>query len=148
MMHPWINSLMGLVLTFKNSGMSRTGLCILWRILLCLSVDFRGVIDLLPLSRLTQDQLVRLQSHIDTAHARGLKTRYWGTLSWPVGWRNHVWQALVRKDVDALSVLLVSIVCMRLRRKIGTLEVGGTQLHKFISIFPCLILPKSRPICS
>ena len=68
------------------------------------SVNFRKAIGSLPLSRLSQDQLARLQSQIRAAHALGFKVRYWETPSWPVGLRNYVWRILVREGVDILNV--------------------------------------------
>ncbi|KAJ5930790.1 hypothetical protein N7466_006283 [Penicillium verhagenii] len=76
------------------------------------SVDFRRAIGPLPLNRMTQDQLARLQSQVSAAHARGLKVRYWGTPSRPIGLRNYVWRALVREGVDVLSVDDVYAVTM------------------------------------
>jgi len=68
------------------------------------SVDFRKAIGSLPLSRLSQGQLVKLRNQIRDAHGRGLKVRYWGTPSWPVSLRNYVWRVLVREGVDMLNV--------------------------------------------
>ncbi|KAJ5600645.1 hypothetical protein N7450_001712 [Penicillium hetheringtonii] len=68
------------------------------------SVDFRKAIGSLPLSRLSQGQLVKLRNQIRDAHGRGLKVRYWGTPSWPVNLRNYVWRVLVREGVDMLNV--------------------------------------------
>ncbi|KAJ5639893.1 uncharacterized protein N7484_007755 [Penicillium longicatenatum] len=45
------------------------------------SVNFRKAIGPLLLGRLAQDQLARLQSQINAAHARGLKVWCWGTFS-------------------------------------------------------------------
>lgn len=68
------------------------------------SVDFRTSIGSLPTSRLSYAQLAKVRSQIDVAHERGLKVRYWGTPTWPVGLRNYVWRALVREGVDVLNV--------------------------------------------
>ncbi|KAJ5667898.1 uncharacterized protein N7477_006468 [Penicillium maclennaniae] len=68
------------------------------------SVDFHQSIGSLPLGRLSQGQLAKIQHQILVAHERGLKVRYWGTPKWPIGLRNHVWRALVREGVDVLNV--------------------------------------------
>ncbi|KAJ5198450.1 altered inheritance of mitochondria protein 6 [Penicillium cinerascens] len=68
------------------------------------SVDFHKSIGSLPLSRLSQGQLAKIQNQVRAAHERGLKVRYWGTPKWPVGLRNYVWRALVREGVDVLNV--------------------------------------------
>lgn len=68
------------------------------------SVDFRTSFGSLPTGRLSYAQLAKLRSQIDLAHERGLKVRYWGTPTWPVGLRNYVWRVLVREGVDVLNV--------------------------------------------
>ena len=34
----------------------------------------------------------------------GLKSRYWSTPAWPVGWRNRVWESLMELGADVLNV--------------------------------------------
>ncbi|CAI7576894.1 unnamed protein product [Penicillium palitans] len=67
------------------------------------STDFRKAIGSLSLGRLSDAQLAVLRSQIHTAHELGLKVRYWGTPTWPVGLRNHVWNVLVHEGVDMLN---------------------------------------------
>jgi len=67
------------------------------------SADFRKSIGSLPLSRLSDDQLAILRSHLRTAHELGLKVRYWGNPTWPIGLRNHVWNVLVHEGVDVIN---------------------------------------------
>lgn len=67
------------------------------------SADFREVIGPLSLSRLSDVQLAILRSQVRTAHKLGLKVRYWGTPTWPVGLRNHVWHVLVHEGVDVIN---------------------------------------------
>ncbi len=55
-------------------------------------------------SRLTQAQLQRIRGQVRGAHKHGLKVRYWGVPSWPVGLRNHLWHILVREGADVLSI--------------------------------------------
>ena len=54
-------------------------------------------------SRLSQDQLQKIRAQIHGAHAAGLKVRYWGIPSWPVGLRNHIWHILVREGADMVN---------------------------------------------
>ncbi|KAJ5514909.1 hypothetical protein N7463_004461 [Penicillium fimorum] len=67
------------------------------------SADFRTAIGSLSLGRLSDAQIARLQSQVHAAHELGLKVRYWGTPTWPVGLRNHVWSVLVREGVDVIN---------------------------------------------
>jgi len=70
------------------------------------SVSFSHSIgQLFPLrSRLTAPQLALIRSQIAGAHHQGLKVRYWGIPSWPIGLRNHIWHVLWREGADVLSV--------------------------------------------
>ncbi|CAG8898523.1 unnamed protein product [Penicillium egyptiacum] len=67
------------------------------------SADFRTAIGSLSLSRLSDIQLAVLRSQVRAAHMMGLKVRYWGTPTWPVGLRNHVWHVLVHEGVDVIN---------------------------------------------
>jgi hypothetical protein len=67
------------------------------------STDFRKSIGSLPLGRLSNDQLTNLRSQVNAAHRLGLKVRYWGNPTWPVGLRNHVWNVLVHEGVDVIN---------------------------------------------
>lgn len=67
------------------------------------SADFRQSIGSLSLGRLSDDQLLILRSQVHAAHRLGLKVRYWGNPSWPVGLRNRVWNALVHEGVDVIN---------------------------------------------
>ncbi|KAJ5162810.1 uncharacterized protein N7500_004640 [Penicillium coprophilum] len=67
------------------------------------SADFRKTIGSLSLNRLSDVQLATLRSQIHAAHKLGLKVRYWGTPTWPVELRNHVWSVLVREGVDVIN---------------------------------------------
>ncbi|KAI2704369.1 hypothetical protein CBS147317_5626 [Penicillium roqueforti] len=67
------------------------------------SADFRKVVGPLSLSRLSDIQLAILRSQVFEAHKLGLKVRYWGTPTWPIGLRNHVWNVLVHEGVDVLN---------------------------------------------
>ncbi|KGO76703.1 hypothetical protein PITC_090570 [Penicillium italicum] len=67
------------------------------------SADFRKTIGSLSLGRLSDVQLATLRSQIHAAHELGLKVRYWGTPTWPIGLRNHIWHVLVHEGVDVLN---------------------------------------------
>lgn len=68
------------------------------------SVSFKSSIGYPLHSTLTKAQLTLMRSQIRFAHACGLKVRYWGVPSWPIGMRNYLWRVMVREGVDFLSV--------------------------------------------
>lgn len=67
------------------------------------SANFRKAIGIPWRGRLSEEQIQRLRGQVLGAKRRGLKTRYWGVPSWPVGLRNTVWETLVREGVDMLA---------------------------------------------
>jgi hypothetical protein len=54
--------------------------------------------------KLSSDQKVKITSQVQRAKDLGLKSRYWDTPAWPVGWRNRVWENLMELDADVLNV--------------------------------------------
>jgi hypothetical protein len=68
------------------------------------SGNFKRIVGHVWHSKLSEGQLGLIRSQIQGAHARGLKVRYWGVPSWPLGVRNYLWRVLVREGVDVLSV--------------------------------------------
>jgi len=56
------------------------------------------------LGKLSSKQLGIIESQIQTAASKGLISRYWDTPSWPTVARDHVWSALVARDVGMLNV--------------------------------------------
>ncbi|KIW27933.1 uncharacterized protein PV07_07629 [Cladophialophora immunda] len=68
------------------------------------STSFRRSIGYPFHSALTQPQLEKIRRQIRSAHAKGLKVRYWGIPAWPIGLRDYLWRVLVREGVDYLSV--------------------------------------------
>lgn len=68
------------------------------------SASFKHTIGHVWHSSLSDSQLTLLREQIRGAHARGLKVRYWGVPSWPIGVRNYLWRVLIREGVDVLSV--------------------------------------------
>jgi hypothetical protein len=49
-----------------------------------------------------QKDKIRIQ--VQRAEDAGLKSRYWDTPSWPVGWRNRMWNTLIELGADILNV--------------------------------------------
>ncbi|KAF1847918.1 uncharacterized protein K460DRAFT_307622 [Cucurbitaria berberidis CBS 394.84] len=49
-------------------------------------------------------QLDILKQQVETAHKKGIKTRYWNQPNYPVGTRNAVWRTLWDGGVDLLNV--------------------------------------------
>ena len=68
------------------------------------SVEFGKSIGRLWRGKMTNKQLKIIRGQVRGAHRRGLKVRYWGLPSWPIGLRNHVWDVLVKEGVDVLNV--------------------------------------------
>ncbi len=68
------------------------------------SASFKSSVGYPLRSKLTRAQMALMRSQIRGAHARGLKVRYWGVPSWPIGLRNYLWRVMVREGVDFLSV--------------------------------------------
>ncbi|KAF2797545.1 hypothetical protein K505DRAFT_235275 [Melanomma pulvis-pyrius CBS 109.77] len=67
------------------------------------SVSFKKSIGILWGGRISATQLQLIRGQIRGARARGLKPRYWGTPSWPVGLRNKLWKVLVEEGVEYLN---------------------------------------------
>ncbi|KAH9210397.1 hypothetical protein DL95DRAFT_427713 [Leptodontidium sp. 2 PMI_412] len=49
-------------------------------------------------------QKATVASQTQRAAELGLKSRYWDTPSWPVGWRNRIWDTLLAEGVSVLNV--------------------------------------------
>lgn len=67
------------------------------------STDFHKAIGFLPFDRLSDVQLATLRSQVQAAHALGLKVRYWGTPTGPIGLRNHIRHLFVHEGVDVIE---------------------------------------------
>jgi hypothetical protein len=67
------------------------------------SVSFKKSIGHLWFGRISPKQRDLIRGQIRGARERGLKPRYWGTPSWPVGLRNRVWKLLVDEGVEYLN---------------------------------------------
>ena len=68
------------------------------------STSFGDTIGRMWRNQLSPRQLNLIRGQIRGAHTRGLKARYWDLPDWPIRWRNHVWEVLVREGVDLLNV--------------------------------------------
>lgn len=68
------------------------------------SVSFEKVFGRLNHGRFSDKQLELLRSQVKIAHDKGLKARYWELPYWPISLRNHVWDILVKENVDLLNV--------------------------------------------
>ncbi|KAF1847194.1 uncharacterized protein K460DRAFT_392616 [Cucurbitaria berberidis CBS 394.84] len=67
------------------------------------SVNFGKSIGWLWFGHISEVQLDLISGQIRGAHARGLKSRYWGAPKWPIGLRNKVWKLLVEEGVGYLN---------------------------------------------
>ncbi|KAF2087902.1 hypothetical protein K490DRAFT_40693 [Saccharata proteae CBS 121410] len=68
------------------------------------SVSFTESIGRTFGSKLSKQQIKKIRGQILGAQKRGLKVRYWGAPSWPIGLRNHIWEVLVTEGADMLNV--------------------------------------------
>ena len=53
---------------------------------------------------MSSKQVGTVKQQIEAASAKGLKSRYWGTPSWPIGKRDEIWEALMSMGVGVLNV--------------------------------------------
>jgi hypothetical protein len=53
---------------------------------------------------MSSGQIERVKEQVEAADAKGLKSRYWGTPSWPIGRRDEVWKVLMGAGVGVLNV--------------------------------------------
>ncbi|KAI9695728.1 MAG: Altered inheritance of mitochondria protein 6 [Candelina mexicana] len=68
------------------------------------SVSFGKAVGRMWRNQLSASQMNIIRGHIRGAHRRGLKARYWDLPNWPIGFRNHVWDILVKERIDLLNV--------------------------------------------
>ena len=68
------------------------------------SDSFTKKVGYVWLGRLSSRQLLLIRQHVQEAHSRGLKVRYWGLPAWPLPLRGHVWETLAREGVDIINV--------------------------------------------
>ena len=53
---------------------------------------------------LSAGQKSQITKQIERADQLGLQTRYWDTPGWPVGWRNRIWDLLIKQGTKVLNV--------------------------------------------
>jgi hypothetical protein len=68
------------------------------------STSFMDAIGTIIFGDLTSKQQAKIQSHLEEAHQRGLKARYWELPFWPIHTRNRIWDSLLKQGVDILNV--------------------------------------------
>ncbi|KAK1975870.1 hypothetical protein LZ30DRAFT_604662, partial [Colletotrichum cereale] len=52
----------------------------------------------------TKEQRNKVRAQVQVARQSGLKSRYWDTPDWPIGYRDYIWKVLAEEDVDMLNV--------------------------------------------
>jgi hypothetical protein len=68
------------------------------------STDFAAQFGPVVNMTMNSTQLSLLRSQVETAHAKGIKVRYWDQPGFPIGTRNAIWRILVDEGVDLLNV--------------------------------------------
>ncbi|KAF9735355.1 hypothetical protein PMIN06_010883 [Paraphaeosphaeria minitans] len=68
------------------------------------SVNFHSAIGPVFRGKVTDEQLLLMRKHIQSAKQRGLVSRYWGTPRWPRGRRDEIWALLVQENIGLLNV--------------------------------------------
>ncbi|TVY35517.1 Altered inheritance of mitochondria protein-like protein [Lachnellula subtilissima] len=53
--------------------------------------------------RFSSNQLQIVKDQIKAASDKGLKDRYWDTISWPIPWRDYVWKTLMNEGTAMLN---------------------------------------------
>ncbi|KAL2063960.1 hypothetical protein VTL71DRAFT_4454 [Oculimacula yallundae] len=52
---------------------------------------------------LSKKQMSTVTAQVQRAGELGLKSRYWDTPSWPIGWRNRIWDNLLKQGASMLN---------------------------------------------
>lgn len=68
------------------------------------SADMSKAIGKIWFGRFSSKQLDTAKTQINAAAGKSLKSRYWGTIGWPISWRDHTWNVLVNNGVGMLNV--------------------------------------------
>lgn len=68
------------------------------------STNFEEAIGKTFLGVLSPSQVEVIRGQVAEARRRGLRARYWGTPSWPLSLRDHVWDVLEKEGVGMLNV--------------------------------------------
>ncbi|KAL9100657.1 MAG: hypothetical protein Q9163_003984 [Psora crenata] len=68
------------------------------------STDFTANFGTVTGTSLNDTQLALLRQQVRTAHAKGIKLRYWNQPAWPISTRNGLWRQLRTEAVDLINV--------------------------------------------
>lgn len=68
------------------------------------SISMKDAVGKMGFGSFSSSQIKTLQTQIAQAKAKGLVSRYWDTVAWPISWRNYVWGILVDNDTGLLNV--------------------------------------------
>ena len=68
------------------------------------STSLKSLIGYTWLNRLSGKQVDTIKDRIQAAAAKGLKSRFWNTPTWPISLRDKVWFTLMENGVGMLSV--------------------------------------------
>lgn len=67
------------------------------------STDFEASFGPVLGTSLNATQLTLLRAQVATAHAKGIKVRYWDQPGWPISTRNGIWRQLTAEGVDLIN---------------------------------------------
>lgn len=67
------------------------------------SAPLAGAVGAVPFGQLSSEQQNAIQVQVAQANASGLVSRYWDTPSWPIGWRNRIWNDLMSLGVGIIN---------------------------------------------
>jgi hypothetical protein len=68
------------------------------------SISLKEAVGYLWAGKFSSSQLQTVKGQIKAASGKGLKARYWDTVSWPIPWRNEVWTTLMDEGTGMLNV--------------------------------------------
>ncbi|CAO2648023.1 Nn.00g089450.m01.CDS01 [Neocucurbitaria sp. VM-36] len=68
------------------------------------STNLKAAIGRIWMNKLSTKQVDTINSQVEVAEEKGLKSRYWDTPAWPIGLRNSVWGTLMEAGVGMLNV--------------------------------------------
>jgi hypothetical protein len=68
------------------------------------SISLKQAVGYLWGGKFSSSQLQTVKGQIKAASDKGLKARYWDTISWPIPWRNGVWRTLMSEGTGMLNV--------------------------------------------
>lgn len=68
------------------------------------SLSLSKAVGYLWAGKFSSKQVETVKEQISAAEEKGLKSRYWGTISWPIPWRMGTWKTLMENGVSVLNV--------------------------------------------